>query len=105
MAEGRDEKGRMIKGHPYIPPQPGNKSGRKPLLSSEVSEWLKTSAPKALQKLEELCLAGDRAACEYLCDRHWGKTQSNVNLDQSGDINITYTIGKGYEGEKDDKRG
>ena len=88
MAEGRDAKGRLIKGHTLFGAAKGIKNGRKPLLSTEVEAWLKTSAPKALQKLEELCLAGDRAACEYLCDRQWGKAPANVSMQQSGSIEI-----------------
>lgn len=93
----RDNKGKFSKGHRYYKPQNGNRSGRKKLPSTEVKSWLSEHAPMALQQLYKLCEDGDRAACEYICDRQWGRSPASLDLTSKEPINVKWVVGKGYD--------
>ncbi len=73
---GRDAKGRMVAGHPFIPAKPGHKNGRPKAYVTKVKDALllaEEAMPEIIAIMIEKAKAGDVRAGEYLCDRIYGK--------------------------------
>ena len=93
--EGRDSKGRFIKG------STGNKCGR-PKVVTELRQLAREQAPEAFKKIAELMDSENErvalAACQEILNRAYGKPEQAHKLEGDGLKPVVVVVREGAEG-------